>query len=44
MGEIIKDNKLVIITKIKTIHFSLTNNFGNYLKLKIDFIIKHNEF
>ena len=34
MGVIIKDNKVVIITESKAIHFDLPK----------DFIIKHNEF
>ena len=44
MKPIIKDNKLVIIAKPKTIHFYLSKDVDKNIKKNIDFIIKHNEF
>ena len=44
MGVIINDNKLVIITEPKTIHFSFSKKIDNFLKHEINLIIKHNEF
>ena len=44
MGVYIEDNKLVIITKPKTIHFDLLKDVGNNLKYESDSLIKHNEF
>ena len=44
MEVIINDNKLVIITEPKTIHFDLPKDVGNNLKHKIYFIIKCNAF
>ena len=44
MGVNIKDNKLVIIIELKTIHFDLPKDVVNNLKHKIDFIIKCREF
>ena len=41
---IIKDNKLVLITKLTIIQFDLPKDFGNNLKHEIDFVIKPNEF
>ena len=43
MQVIIKDNNLVIITKLKTVNFDLPKKVRNNLKHVIDFIIKHNE-
>ena len=37
------DNKLVITTESKTVHFDLSKIVGNNLKHEIDFIIKCNE-
>ena len=37
------DNKLVITTESKTVHFDLSKIVGNNLKHEIDFIIKRNE-
>ena len=42
MGIIIKDTKLVIITKSKTIYFDLSEKIYNNLKNDIDFIITKN--
>ena len=39
MEVIIKDNKLLVITELKTIHFVLFKNGGNNMKHEIDFII-----
>ena len=44
MGVSIYDNKLVIITEIKTIRFNLTKTTDNSLKHETEFIIKSNEF
>ena len=44
MGVIMKDNKLVLITEPKTIHFDLHEDVGNNLKHEIDFIIEQDEF
>ena len=44
MGVIIKNNKLMIITEPKTIHFDLPRYIDNNLKRRIDFITKYNEF
>ena len=44
MGVIMKFNKLIIMTELKTIHFDLPKDVDNNLKRKIDFITKHNEF
>ena len=41
MGVHIEDNKLVIITEPKTIHFNLSKNFDNSFKYEISFIINH---
>ena len=38
----IEDNKLVIITETKTVHFDLSEDVDNNLKYEIDFIIKDN--
>ena len=35
MGVIIKDNKLVIITEPKAIHFNLPKHFGNNLTAEL---------
>ena len=43
MGVTIKDNKLVIITEPKAIHFDLPIDANNNLKQEKDVIIKHNE-
>ena len=43
MGIHISDNKLVIITEPKTIHFNLPKVISNKLKYEIDFIIRDNE-
>ena len=40
-GMHVEDNKLVIITKPKTIHFDLSKDVDNSLKYETDFIIKH---
>ena len=37
-----EDNKLVIITETKTVHFDLSEDVDNNLKYEIDFIIKDN--
>ena len=42
MGVIIEDNKLVIITESKTIYFYLPKDFGNNLKHRTNFNVKHN--
>ena len=42
MEVIIKDNKLIIITEPKIIHFHLPKMVGNKLKDKSHVIIKHN--
>ena len=39
----IEDNKLVIITETKTVHFDLSEDVDNNLKYEIDFIIKDNQ-
>ena len=44
MGLYIDDNKLVIITEPKTIHFDSNVETNNNLKHKINHIIKCNEF
>ena len=44
MGEIIEDNKFVIISGPKIIHFDLFKELDNNLKYETDFIRKHNEF
>ena len=44
MGVHIDDNKLIIITKPKTIHVSLPQKVDSSLKHETDSIIKHNEF
>ena len=41
---VIKDNKLVITTEPKTIHFDLSKDVDNNLKHEINFIIKNNKF
>ena len=41
MEVIIKDKKLVIITKPEIIHFDLPKGIVNNLKYETDFIIKH---
>ena len=41
MEVIIKDNKLVIITKPEIIHVDLPKGIVNNLKHEIDLIIKH---
>ena len=41
---IIKDNKLLMITERKTIHFELTKDVGNNLNREIDYIIKDNDY
>ena len=43
-GVVIKDNKLVITTEPKTIHFDLSEDVDNNLKHEINFIIKNNKF
>ena len=43
MGVYTRDNKIVITTEPKTIHFDLSKNADNNLKHKIDFIINHQE-
>ena len=43
MGIHIWDNKLIIITEPKTIHFNLPKVISNNLKYEIDFIIRDNE-
>ena len=40
----IENNKLVIVTEPKTIHFDLPKNVGKNLKREIGSITKHNEF
>ena len=37
------DNKLVITTEPKTIHFDLSKNVDNNLKYQIHFIMKYND-
>ena len=44
MEVIINDNKLVITTEPKTVHFDLSKKIDSSLKHGIDFTIKHNEF
>ena len=44
MGVNIKDNKLIIIAKPKTIRFDLTKDVCNDSKYEINSIKKHNEF
>ena len=44
MGVNTQDNKLVIITNPKNIHFDLVEDANNSLQNEIDSIIKHNEF
>ena len=44
MEVIIKNNRLVIITEPKDIHFDLPKDIGNNSKHEIYFIIKYNEF
>ena len=41
---LVKDNKLVIITKFKTFYFVLHKDVDNNIKNRINFIVKHNEF
>lgn len=41
---IIKDNKVLMITERKTIHFELTKDIGNNLNHEIDYIIKDNDY
>ena len=41
---ITKDNKSVIITHSKTIHFDLPEDAKNNLKHEIDFVLRHNNF
>lgn len=43
MVVIIKDNKLVMITAHKTIHFYLPKDVDNNFKQKTNFIINHKE-
>ena len=43
-NQVNKDDKLVIITKPRTIYFDLSKTFDNNLKHEIGFIIKYNEF
>ena len=43
-GVVIKDNKLVITTEPKTIHFDLSKDVDNNLKHEINFIIKNKKF
>ena len=43
-NQVNKDNKLVIITKPRTIYFDLSKTFDNNLKHEIGFIIKYNQF
>ena len=40
----IYDNKFVMITEPKTIHFNLTKKTDNRLKYETDSIIRHNGF
>ena len=42
MEVIIKNNKLVIITESKAIHFDLPKGADDNLKHDINFLIKHN--
>ena len=44
MAVIITDNKIVIITKPKTIYFDLPEKVDNNLKHEIYLIVEHNEF
>ena len=39
----IGDNKLVIISELKTMYFDLPKDVGKNVKHKTDFIINHNE-
>ena len=43
MGAVIKDNKPIIITELKTIYFNLPKKDDSSLKHEISFIMKHNE-
>ena len=43
-NQVNKDNKLVIITKPRTIYFDLSKTLDNNLRHEIGFIIKYNQF